>query len=88
MLLSLSAILNFSSGNNGVKCSNETRSLTTSGPRPFIFYTLIKGKYYSPSFGGLPLTNTVSPVIRMELEEVKDLPKTIRGEGGFGSTGK
>jgi dUTPase len=24
----------------------------------------------------------------MELEEVKDLPKTIRGEGGFGSTGK
>ena len=28
------------------------------------------------------------PVIRMELEEVKDLPKTIRGEGGFGSTGK
>ena len=30
----------------------------------------------------------LSPVIRMELEEVKDLPKTIRGEGGFGSTGK
>ena len=28
------------------------------------------------------------PVIRIELEEVKDLPKTIRGEGGFGSTGK
>ena len=30
----------------------------------------------------------LSPVIKMELEEVKDLPKTIRGEGGFGSTGK
>ena len=30
----------------------------------------------------------LSPIIRMELEEVKDLPKTIRGEGGFGSTGK
>ena len=30
----------------------------------------------------------LSPVIRIELEEVKDLPKTIRGEGGFGSTGK
>ena len=30
----------------------------------------------------------LSPVITMELEEVKDLPKTIRGEGGFGSTGK
>ena len=30
----------------------------------------------------------LSPIIRMDLEEVKDLPKTIRGEGGFGSTGK
>jgi len=30
----------------------------------------------------------LSPIIKMELEEVKDLPKTIRGEGGFGSTGK
>jgi dUTPase len=24
----------------------------------------------------------------MELEETNDLPETIRGEGGFGSTGK
>ena len=30
----------------------------------------------------------LSPVIKMELEEIKDLPETIRGEGGFGSTGK
>jgi len=30
----------------------------------------------------------LSPVIKMELKEVKDLPETIRGEGGFGSTGK
>ena len=28
------------------------------------------------------------PIIKMELEEVKDLPQTIRGKGGFGSTGK
>tara|TARA_Y100001958_G_C21171657_1_gene503316 strand:- start:370 stop:807 length:438 start_codon:yes stop_codon:yes gene_type:complete len=28
------------------------------------------------------------PVIKMELNEVKDLPDTIRGERGFGSTGK
>ncbi len=29
------------------------------------------------------------PVIKMELEETHDkLPETIRGEGGFGSTGK
>ena len=30
----------------------------------------------------------LSPVIKMELEEVNDLPGTMRGEGGFGSTGK
>ena len=28
------------------------------------------------------------PVVKMELEETNDLPKTIRGESGFGSTGK
>ena len=30
----------------------------------------------------------LSPIIKMDLEEVNNLPKTIRGEGGFGSTGK
>jgi len=28
------------------------------------------------------------PVIKMELEETDNLPDTLRGEGGFGSTGK
>jgi len=30
----------------------------------------------------------LTPVVKMKLEEIDDLPKTIRGEGGFGSTGK
>ena len=30
----------------------------------------------------------LTPIIKMDLEEVDDLPETIRGEGGFGSTGK
>ena len=30
----------------------------------------------------------LTPVIRLDLEETDDLPETIRGEGGFGSTGK
>ncbi len=30
----------------------------------------------------------LSPVIKIELEETDNLPSTIRGEGGFGSTGK
>ncbi len=30
----------------------------------------------------------LSPVIKMDLEETSDLPETIRGNRGFGSTGK
>ena len=30
----------------------------------------------------------LTPVLKMELEEVKNLPDTTRGKGGFGSTGK
>ena len=30
----------------------------------------------------------LSPIIKMELNETDNLPETIRGEGGFGSTGK
>jgi len=28
------------------------------------------------------------PIVKMELEETDNLPDTLRGEGGFGSTGK
>tara|TARA_B100000963_G_scaffold349370_1_gene358321 strand:+ start:521 stop:958 length:438 start_codon:yes stop_codon:yes gene_type:complete len=30
----------------------------------------------------------LTPIVKMELEEINELPETIRGEGGFGSTGK
>ena len=30
----------------------------------------------------------LTPIKKMDLEETNELPKTIRGEGGFGSTGK
>ena len=30
----------------------------------------------------------LTPVIKMDLEETDNLPETVRGEGGFGSTGK
>ena len=30
----------------------------------------------------------LTPVIKIDLEVTDDLPETIRGEGGFGSTGK
>ncbi|MDC0944628.1 dUTP diphosphatase [Candidatus Pelagibacter sp.] len=30
----------------------------------------------------------LTPVIKMELQETNELPESVRGEGGFGSTGK
>ena len=30
----------------------------------------------------------LTPVVKMELEETDNLPNTVRGESGFGSTGK
>ena len=43
---------------------------------------------YQGSHGDRIAQMVLSPVIKMKLEETNDLPKTIRGEGGFGSTGK
>jgi dUTP pyrophosphatase len=30
----------------------------------------------------------LTPIVKMELEETDNLPDTLRGDGGFGSTGK
>ncbi len=30
----------------------------------------------------------LTPILKIELEETKELPESIRGKGGFGSTGK
>ena len=30
----------------------------------------------------------LTPIVKMEIEEINELPETIRGEGGFGSTGE
>ena len=30
----------------------------------------------------------LTPVVKMDLEETDDLPHTLRGKSGFGSTGK
>ena len=40
--------------------------------------------YNNDRIGQMVLT----PINKMELEETNELPETIRGEGGFGSTGK
>ena len=30
----------------------------------------------------------LTPIIKIELEEINELPESVRGKGGFGSTGK
>ena len=30
----------------------------------------------------------LTPIVKIEIEEINELPETIRGDGGFGSTGK
>ena len=30
----------------------------------------------------------LTPIVKMELEEIENLPDSVRGKGGFGSTGK
>jgi len=30
----------------------------------------------------------LTPIIKMDLDETNELPETVRGKGGFGSTGK
>ena len=30
----------------------------------------------------------LTPIIKMELEETNELPESVRGQGGFGSTGR
>jgi dUTP pyrophosphatase len=30
----------------------------------------------------------LTPIVKMELEETNELPESLRGKGGFGSTGK
>ena len=35
-----------------------------------------------------PKSSCLVPISKMKLEEVKNLPETLRGKGGFGSTGK
>lgn len=46
------------------------------------------GKNYFPLMQGMKIAQVViCPIVKVAFVEVKELSKTIRGEGGFGSTG-
>ena len=79
---------------SGLAAKNNISVLNTPGTIDSDYRGEIKVIIYNHGKDNFIINNgdriaqmVLSPIIKMKLEEVKDLPKTIRGEGGFGSTG-
>tara|TARA_B100001057_G_scaffold472130_1_gene535111 strand:- start:1732 stop:2169 length:438 start_codon:yes stop_codon:yes gene_type:complete len=80
---------------SGLAAKNNITVLNTPGTIDSDYRGEIKVLIYNHGNDDFIINNgdriaqmVLSPIIKMELEEVNDLPETIRGEGGFGSTGK
>ena len=80
---------------SGLAAKNNISVLNTPGTIDSDYRGEIKIIIYNHGDADFNINNgdriaqmVLSPVIKMELEETNDLPKTIRGAGGFGSTGK
>ena len=80
---------------SGLAAKNNISVLNTPGTIDSDYRGEIKiiiynhgGKNFIVNNGDRIAQMVLSPVVKMELEEKNELPKTIRGEGGFGSTGK
>ena len=80
---------------SGLAAKNNISILNTPGTIDSDYRGEIKVIIYNHGNNDFTINNgdriaqmILSPVIKMELEEAPDLPKTIRGIDGFGSTGK
>ena len=80
---------------SGLAAKNNISVLNTPGTIDSDYRGEIKVIIYNHGITDFTISNgdriaqmILSPVIKMELEETNNLPETIRGEGGFGSTGK
>ena len=80
---------------SGLAAKNNISVINTPGTIDSDYRGEIKVIIYNHGINDFIISNgdriaqmILSPVIKMELEETDDLPKTIRGKGGFGSTGK
>ena len=80
---------------SGLAAKNSISILNTPGTIDSDYRGEIKIILYNHGNNDFTVNNgdriaqmVLTPVIKMELKETDDLPKTIRGEGGFGSTGK
>jgi dUTP pyrophosphatase len=80
---------------SGLAAKNNISVLNTPGTIDSDYRGEIKVIIYNHSNEDFVVNNKdriaqmiLAPVVKMELKEVDELPKTVRGEGGFGSTGK
>ena len=80
---------------SGLAAKNNISVLNTPGTIDSDYRGEIKVIIYNHGNENFSINNgdriaqmVLAPVVKMELEEKNDLPKTIRGKGGFGSTGK
>ena len=80
---------------SGLAAKNNVSVLNTPGTIDSDYRGEIKVIIYNHGDADFIINNgdriaqmVLSPVVKVDLEETSDLPKTIRGKGGFGSTGK
>ena len=80
---------------SGLAAKNNISVLNTPGTIDSDYRGEIKVILYNHSDSDFLINNNdriaqmiLTPVIKMKLEETDTLPETVRGEGGFGSTGK
>ena len=80
---------------SGLAVKNNISVLNTPGTIDSDYRGEIKVIIYNHGNNDFTINNgdriaqmILAPVVKMDLEETKDLPETIRGQGGFGSTGK
>ncbi len=80
---------------SGLAAKNNISVLNTPGTIDSDYRGEIKVIIYNHGNANFIINNgdriaqmVLSPIIKMDLELTSDLPETMRGEGGFGSTGK
>ena len=80
---------------SGLAAKNNISVLNTPGTIDSDYRGEIKVIIYNHGNSNFVINNgdriaqmILSPVVKIELEETNNLPETVRGKGGFGSTGK
>lgn len=80
---------------SGLAAKNNISVLNTPGTIDSDYRGEIKVIIFNHGEGDFNINNgdriaqmILTPVVKMKFEETEDLPETIRGKGGFGSTGK